>query len=496
MASIGSLYGTLRLNTAEYERGVKRASLATKQFKRQVDVIGTAIAARFAPVAAFAALTRAIPTLVQFGSALTDQSEQMRINIEALQSLQSAARQAGVAQEVMLRGIRNVTLRTEEAIAGNESYARAFRVLNIDLKNFQTLATEDKIDAIGRAYVRSGKSAEAYNAVSRILGEKAGPALTEVLARLGTEGFDEVRRAAEESGEILDAFSAQTLDSLADSFEKATTQAKVFGATMLANTVNVLSGKGPLMQGAATTAGILGSMVDELTGGTGTDSVEAIPDKLTQMLERIKSPIQKAVDLNYEISQYLEKYGDQLTVEERARLTNYSLDEYKKALDLEEGTNSLADAAEDLGLTFSSAFEDAIVGGEDLRDVLKGLADDILRIAVRKSITEPLGGALSSLFGGIFGGFKASGGSVFSDRAYIVGEKGPEMFVPGRPGVILPNGYGAGSSGEGSVAVTINQNFAVGVTDTVRAEMVAMMPTFKAVAVGAVREAKMQRKLK
>jgi len=50
--------------------------------------------------------------------------------------------------------------------------------------------------------------------------------------------------------------------------------------------------------------------------------------------------------------------------------------------------------AEELGLTFSSAFEDAVVGGKQFRDVLGGIAQDIARIVLRKSVTEPLAAAL------------------------------------------------------------------------------------------------------
>jgi len=71
-----------------------------------------------------------------------------------------------------------------------------------------------------------------------------------------------------------------------------------------------------------------------------------------------------------------------------------------------------------LGLTFQSAFEDAVVGGKNFSDVLKGLEQDILRIVIRKSVTEPLGkfvtGALGNLFsfdgGGYTGGGSRSGG--------------------------------------------------------------------------------------
>lgn len=46
-------------------------------------------------------------------------------------------------------------------------------------------------------------------------------------------------------------------------------------------------------------------------------------------------------------------------------------------------------------------------------------------------------------FSGItgFGGFRAAGGPVANGRAYVVGEKGPELFFPGLSGSILPNDF-------------------------------------------------------
>lgn len=110
------------------------------------------------------------------------------------------------------------------------------------------------------------------------------------------------------------------------------------------------------------------------------------------------------------------------------------------------------DAAQQLGMTFSSAFEDAIVNGMALRDVLKGILQDIARIVVRKSISEPVGGAISGIFskgvseagGSAFSTwfsslFKAEGGPVRGGSPYIVGEQGPELFVPSTSGSIVPN---------------------------------------------------------
>lgn len=120
-----------------------------------------------------------------------------------------------------------------------------------------------------------------------------------------------------------------------------------------------------------------------------------------------------------------------------------------------EKTVSIAD---ELGLSFSSAFEDAIVGGKGLSSVIKGLGDDILRITIRKSITEPLGGFFSSAVGGLFGGLKAEGGPVSAGVPYIVGERGPEWFVPGQSGGIIPNS----AKGGGSQPIVINISNTVG----------------------------------
>jgi tetratricopeptide (TPR) repeat protein len=61
-----------------------------------------------------------------------------------------------------------------------------------------------------------------------------------------------------------------------------------------------------------------------------------------------------------------------------------------------------------------------------------------------------LGGVLGSLFGSTPG--RAAGGPVSAGRAYLVGERGPEIMVPSSSGRIVPNGMG----------VTVNQTLNIG----------------------------------
>lgn len=122
-----------------------------------------------------------------------------------------------------------------------------------------------------------------------------------------------------------------------------------------------------------------------------------------------------------------------------------SLDQYVEAVQARIGfvgeeITKTKTFAEEMGVTFTSAFEDAIVGGKSFSQVLKGVQQDLLRIVIRKSITNPLGDFVSGALSSVFGGFFAGGGSPPLGKASIVGERGPEWFIPKTAGTIVPNG--------------------------------------------------------
>lgn len=68
-------------------------------------------------------------------------------------------------------------------------------------------------------------------------------------------------------------------------------------------------------------------------------------------------------------------------------------------------------------------------------------------------------GAAITAIGGYFGGAKAGGGDVMSGRSYLVGERGPELFMPRTAGTILPANVTA-ARGAGSTMV-ISNNFSI-----------------------------------
>ena len=160
---------------------------------------------------------------------------------------------------------------------------------------------------------------------------------------------------------------------------------------------------------------------------------------------------------------------EELRLRERITGALVKVEEQKQVADeLNEKTKKGSDAARELGLTFSSAFEDAVAGGKKFSDILRGLAQDIARLVVRKTVTEPLvkafeGFDFGSLFANADGGVYSSPSlSAYSGKIYnsphvfafaqgagVFGEAGPEAIMPLKRGA--DGRLGVSAAGGGTV---------------------------------------------
>lgn len=86
---------------------------------------------------------------------------------------------------------------------------------------------------------------------------------------------------------------------------------------------------------------------------------------------------------------------------------------------------------------------------------LVNFLDDVLskiRQFVNYVRDNPIISGISGVIDRIFGGGRATGGAVTQNTAYMVGERGPELFVPNTNGSIVPNN----ALGGASINVTVN----------------------------------------
>jgi hypothetical protein len=154
-------------------------------------------------------------------------------------------------------------------------------------------------------------------------------------------------------------------------------------------------------------------------------------------------------DLRGPTEQFVQLQSDLQTLVDRGRI---SLEEYNSALragaerlpgvitEADRTAKETINVARELGLTFTSAFEDAVVGGESLSAVLEGILDDLVRLTLRLLIMEPLLKSLSEAMkpaeGGNFWtsslgqGLKSFGGWI----AGLLGGGGIDIGAAGRAG--------------------------------------------------------------
>ena len=175
---------------------------------------------------------------------------------------------------------------------------------------------------------------------------------------------------------------------------------------------------------------------------------------------------QQALQL-LEIENALKRAGIVLTDEDRQAL-GLKIAEIQKLTKEQEAAKTAAqqlkDVYTDIGMSIKSGIVDAIQSavdgtktlGEAAGGVLKNIANRLLDVAINMALFGAMSGTGTG--GGLLGGLfkpRANGGPVTGGSTYLVGERGPELFVPGRSGSIVPNNQLAGG-GDTNVVVNVD----------------------------------------
>lgn len=206
----------------------------------------------------------------------------------------------------------------------------------------------------------------------------------------------------------------------------------------------------------------------------------------TARIEEIKVEIQR-------------QYGRELTATQAKAVEAAAADIASKEQTL-KSLQDLKEQQESLASTIESSMEDAFMsivdGTKSTEDAFKDMARSIIAQLYRVLVVQRLvgdvgkGTGLAGLLGN-FLGFREAGGSVRSGGSYIVGERGPELFTPGRSGTITSNNL-MKSGGQQEVAVRVyvdnDGNFQAMVDQRANKAIANAAPTIVNQSVGAVVE--------
>ncbi len=442
---------------------------------------------------------------------LAKASSRLGLTVNQIQSLQFAASQTGASSAELEKGLTRFSRNISEARTGIGTGIRAFEALGItltdvdgNLKPTNQLLNEvsdrlafikDPADKVRIAFDLFGRSGvNLVNTLQAGSGElnKLRDEFNSVTLQLTSQDA----KAVEEANDLFDKLGRTFV-----SFGQKITTFILPPLAKLAKflTVLVVEGFANAIKGARDFLNFFVRGYNKLADLVGLDLAEkfGFGKELEQNLRNIAASFDKveksANTVNITIGQTVEGFKE----------TKKTLEPLKATLnDTEKALIDVAKSATDRMTDSLMGLIDGTKKTKDaFRDMANSIISDLVRMAIRKYITDRIFGfatqAISSAFGatpvasGVEGGAvvgaRAIGGSVQKGRPYMVGERGAELFVPNRNGAIVPNDKLGGGAG-----VVVNQtiNLSTGVAQTVRTEVLGMLPQIAEAAKGAVYDAR------
>ena len=147
----------------------------------------------------------------------------------------------------------------------------------------------------------------------------------------------------------------------------------------------------------------------------------------------------------------------------------------KRFEELERSVDPAVTALQGLDSLFSNmgnALDNFVETGKfKFGDFAKSVIADIAKIALKAAVTK-----LFTLLGKSLLGGRAAGGPVMANKPYVVGEQGPELFVPNSAGSIMTNAsMNKNADGGSGMGATVNNTYITNNISAIDSRSVAQM---------------------
>jgi hypothetical protein len=147
----------------------------------------------------------------QMADQIEDTSRNLGLSIEAYQVLARTVRDAGGDMSLLSMAVANSNRSLGEARQLGSAAAAAYRQLGLDVGKLESLPVERRFEAIAMAIANSEDQLSAYSAASQILGSRNLPTLLGALKDLAADGYDNVAKAAQRAGQVMEADTVRRL---------------------------------------------------------------------------------------------------------------------------------------------------------------------------------------------------------------------------------------------------------------------------------------------
>jgi hypothetical protein len=489
-------------------------------------------------VAGAAGIGLLVKSSLQSIDTLGKTAQKLGVTSQALQKLRYASNLAGVETRTVDMAVQRFTRRLSEAANNTGEAKDALKELGLNAKELAKQPLDKQMLKLADAFDQVQSSGDKVRLAFKLF-DSEGVAFVNTLEG-GSAALQQMFQDAEGLGFILSSSAVKGVEEANDAMMKLGTMFGGVRDQLVAALAPALRVIVDLMRNklvkAIETAGGIKKFAKELAIGV-INLVESIAKAIYRFGERSQRVIFGMVDAAAVLSSvFARDFADSIAkfskqFDRLPKTLNVSLfeDLRQAVLGTSDAVGSLngnmaggnettktyrkqlielSDAAKDVQKNLEGAavrgvksLEDALVditmGTASAKDAFRSMAQsiirDLIRIKIQEDITSKVSsflgsgdvlGSIGSFFG--FGGGKAIGGAVRGGQSYMVGERGAEMFVPNQSGTIVPNN----KLGGGQVTVNQTINLSTGVSQTVRAEVMNMLPQISQAAKSAVIDAK------
>jgi len=397
---------------------------------------------------------------------LAKRARTVGLNTDFFQSLQLAAEEANVAPRLLESSLIALTKRLGELKAGTGPLQTGLQRVDGDLLNALRSAssTEQAFIFLAEATKAASSATDRARIANAAFG-RSGVEIARILS-LGRSGLEATAQKARELGLIMDEQLLANAERISNEFGVAT---RVLDVQFKQAVVNLAPAMTRSIQGindfirstkrAIAIWRFFGAALDETTEKS-EKAIETINRSAKSDLRPFVDPPVPKLNPLRDLTNTFELVRDK---------SDATLDDVKAKFDDVGATG--VDAFSRVGDAAETALRRLRLTGNEVLDELLGKFGSL----ALQQFLQPSGKAISG-GGGLpsssiaapfsitdlfsFGGFRASGGRVSPGRAFMVGERGREVFVPDQPGQVFPNGAVGGMS----ISVNVIDNAGVDIS--------------------------------
>lgn len=392
------------------------------EFQKTSESIKKVALAAGAAAIGFAGLgIKAVKDVANLAEELTNLSKKTSFSVQGLSALKVQAEQSGIGLGTFEGAIKKMNLNLADISENSKKWNDDVKTLGLTIGQLNAQTPEESFISIGNAIAKLEDPTKRAEEAMKFFG-KAGMDLLPFFMQ-GNLDMAEMKKKAEELGVSLDEGAAQKALAADEAFDKLDQQ----------------------MKGVWQTIGIeLAPVVTKLVEYVSTNVIPTI----LEWMKKISEIGEKIVD-------FWNKH------ESLRRAVEIAWMAIKVVWDV--GTKAIVSGLESVfGVLdrWTSFFDDLITAPQNALTKIQGIAADIGRaiasIVPGGSMITGMSGAVEraqsqaqKTFGGLpslsdfgFSGAKpfAKGGEINAGQLALVGERGPELFVPKTSGTIIPNG--------------------------------------------------------